>query len=109
MKAKLMSKIKVTALLGFIVLSSAYAQEASNDSHKEHHPDTKEVSEKTSDMKMENGKMEKMDMKNMKGMMKKCKEMHKDSTMCNQDMMEKCQMQMDNKDCQKMMKKTKNK
>ncbi|AUN97679.1 hypothetical protein C0V70_06045 [Bacteriovorax stolpii] len=109
MKAKLMSKITVTALMGLIVISSAYAQDPSNTSHEEHHPDTKVVSEKKSDMKMENGMMGKMDMKNMKGMMKECKEMHKNSKMCNQDMMEKCQMQMDSKDCQKMMKKAKSK
>jgi hypothetical protein len=60
-------------------------------------------------MQMENGMMGKMDMKNMKGMMNECKEMHKDSAMCDQDMMEKCQMNMDKKDCQKMMKKAKTK
>jgi hypothetical protein len=97
MKAKLMSKIKVTALMGFIVISSAYAQDASTTSHEEHHPDTKTVPEKKGAMPMENGMMGKMDMKNMMGMMNECKEMHKDDSMCNQNMMEKCQMQMDKK------------
>lgn len=109
MKVKWFSKIKVTALLmGFIVINSTYAQDASSTSHEEHHPVT-QVLEKKNDMPMENGMMKKMDMKSMMGMMKECKEMHKDESMCNQNMMEKCQMQMDKKDCQEMMKTAKTK
>jgi hypothetical protein len=46
MKTKLMAKIKVTALLGFIAITSAYAQDASSTSHAGHRPDAKAVPEK---------------------------------------------------------------
>lgn len=106
MSVKLISKIKISALIGFIALSSAYAQDAVSGSHVEHHPKNA-VAEKKSDGLMENGMKEKMDMKSMMVMMNDCKKMHKDSAMCDQDMMEKCHMKMDKKECQMMMKKAK--
>jgi hypothetical protein len=49
----------------------------------------------------------KMDKGQMKGMMHECVTMHKDGKMCDHDMMEKCQKQMGEGECQKMMKEAK--
>ena len=52
---------------------------------------------------MNSGMMEKMDMNQMMGMMNQCMAMHKDGKICGHQMMEKCQANMDQKECMKMM------
>lgn len=47
--------------------------------------------------------MEKMDAKHMKGMMHNCMKTTKDEKVCQNDMMEKCQKDMPQGECQKMM------
>ena len=71
-------------------------------SHEEHHPDSQSGKEMTG-----GGMMDSMSMEEMSGMMHQCMEMHKGGTMCDHDMMEKCQMKMGKGECQKMMKQAK--
>lgn len=52
---------------------------------------------------------QKMDMDQMMKMKHDCMSMHNDNKMCDDEMMEKCQQQMDKKECQKMIKKSKTK
>jgi hypothetical protein len=120
MKKKLTAIISTIVLMGFISIGTAHSQDASK-SHEEHHPDSKTTPEKSGEMKMDNkemngmempgkdGAMDKKDMAKMNGMMKDCMKMHKDKKMCDQNTMEKCQMDMKKEECQKMMKEEKTK
>ena len=51
--------------------------------------------------------MDKMNMESMQGMMHECKNMNKDGKMCDKEMMQKCQKDLSNGECSKMMKQAK--
>lgn len=90
---------------------------ATPEDHQAHHPEG--TANKTGGTGMDQGgkmgggmmgkggMMAGMDMNQMMDMMHECQEMHKDSKMCDHEMMDKCQKDMKKEDCQKMMKQAK--
>jgi hypothetical protein len=109
--------IALTAILLFGTGCASTKAEAPADAqaHQEHHPEgqANQKTDTSSSEKpgagmmgggmMNGGMMGKMDMNQMKGMMQKCMAMHKDGKMCDHQMMTKCQENMDQRDCMKMM------
>lgn len=94
------SIIAALALAISLSFGVANAQtETKAEDHQAHHPEG-QVTEV---------KKEEMDMNHMHSMMSECMKMHKDSKMCDHQMMEKCEKQMAKNDCMKMKNKTKSK
>lgn len=88
---------------------SANAEEPVGQDHQKHH------AADSSDDKMHEGMMNhemmggKMNMGQMHAMMGDCMKMHKDGKMCEGQLREQCQKNMDKDECSKMMKKMKKK
>lgn len=98
MKKKFMTAFTAFTLAGFFSANLALA----ND---EHHPEKKKDAQKNEATSAAGqGMMGKMDMHEM---MNECMKMHKDSKMCEHNMIEKCESKMDKSECQKMMKNAK--
>ena len=92
------------AFAGFVSLANA--EDKKTEEHSAHHPADQSTEAKT-DGKNEMGMMGNMDMTQMHAMMDDCTKMHKNSKMCDQEMMGTCKKQMSKGDCMKMMKKVK--
>jgi hypothetical protein len=97
-------------VLGLAISMSSHAEEAKEESPKMDHSGTatptpgKEAGPGMMRMMGEKdmGKMHEM-MQKMHSMKGECKKMHKDSKMCDADMMSTCQQKMGKMDCAKMM------
>ena len=81
------------ALVSFLFLGNVHAEDKTTtiQSQEENHPAGHDM-------------MGSMNMDAMKGMMQECMQMHKDSKMCDNQTMEKCQEKMGKAECKKMMK-----
>jgi len=95
--------VVTTAFVG----SPAFAQSPpATENHEAHHPEG-QAPAKTGEKPAGGDMMGSMKMGDMQGMMKECMDMHKDGKMCEHQTMEKCEANMKNGDCQKMMKQAK--
>ncbi|MEA9358484.1 hypothetical protein SHI21_19765 [Bacteriovorax sp. PP10] len=100
MKAKLLTSISAITLMGLTSIS-VLSQEVVDQSHQDHHPDSKTMPNKNIDMKMnskemngmkfegKDGVMNKEEMTKMNLMMKDCMKIHNDAKMCDQKLMKK--------------------
>ncbi len=98
--------VAIALIAGFAI--SAQAEESATQDHQQHH--TADVSSEKKPEGMMNHEMMgggKMDMGQMHTMMGECMKTHKDGKMCEGQMMEQCQKNMEKGDCSKMMKKMK--
>lgn len=104
MTKSFLSILAIIAMIGFT--NSAKAEDSKSADHSVHHqeasPAPKTQNGAMGDPSMMGGKM---DMKQMHTMMHDCMQKHKDGKMCEDQAMEKCQKDMDKKDCMDMMKK----
>ena len=88
---------------GCSVIKSKAPKETPTQSHEEHHPDVKNSEQDIQQMDMvKNGMMNKMDMNQCMSMMNQCMSMHKNEKTCDDQVMEKCQKNMNKKDCMQM-------
>jgi hypothetical protein len=101
MNAKIMSVLSVFLFVGFVTTAAHSEDKPAAESHEAHHPEG-QAAPKADDAG-------KMDMGQMHEMMNKCMSMHKDGKMCDHEMMQKCEVNMDKGECQKMMKQAKTK
>lgn len=97
--------VAIALVAGFAF--SAQAEEPATQDHQQHHT-TDQSAEKNPEGMMNHEMMGgKMDMGQMHAMMGDCMKMHKDGKMCEGQMMEQCQKNMEKGECSKMMKKMK--
>ena len=117
----LMSSFALSSALmcgGSIALADETSSSTKDANHDEHHPaqetKKKEIKKKETKKKesaksskgnaeMQSGMAGSMGSGNMKDMMNNCMQMHKDSKMCSDEMMHKCEEKMDHEKCMKMM------
>jgi hypothetical protein len=104
MKGTIKITLSTFAIIGFMGL--ARAADSKSEDHSAHHPEG-QAAEAKKDENTGMGMMGKMDMNQMMGMMHECMKTHKDGKMCDHSMMERCQKQMAEGECQKMMTDTK--
>lgn len=86
---------------------SAQAEEPATQDHQQNHAAGQSAEKKPEGMMNHEMMGGKMDMGQMHAMMGDCMKMHKDGKMCEGQMMEQCQKNMEKDDCSKMMKKMK--